>query len=185
MVDITKYTFSQGVQTNADDLLAAPRTILVTDVVETDNAKQPLAVCYEGDAGKPFLPCLTMRKLIAAIWGAESDKWRNQYMTLYRDPTVKMGPDDVGGVRISHMTGIDKTVSVMLLEKRGKRKTYTIFPLVVKTKSDESPPAVNTTALDAEFDASKTMTGDDKKAWWAGKTADEREYLKELAAAQP
>lgn len=178
MVDVTKYTYSQGVQTNADDLVAAPRTVVVTAVTETGDAKQPLAVRYEGDEGKPFIPCLTMRKLIAALWGGESDNWIGKSMTLFRDPSIKFGPDTPGGVRISHMSGIDKTVSVQLLEKRGKRRQYTIVPLEVK--SAPSKPTIDRAALKAAMDQ-YANDAEGKAAWWKGLTAEERAAVKEMA----
>ena len=178
MVDVTKYTYSQGVQTNADDLVAAPRTVVVTAVEETGDAKQPLAVRYEGDNGKPFIPCLTMRKLIAALWGGESDEWIGRSMTLFRDPSIKFGPDTPGGVRISHMSGIEKTVSVQLLEKRGKRRQYTIVPLEVKTELTK--PEVDRAALKAAVDQfAKDNTG--KAEWWSGLSAEEKAAVKEIA----
>ena len=179
MVDITKYTYSVGTQTNADDLVAAPRTVVVTDVVETGDAKQPIAVRYEGDGGKPFLPCLTMRKLIAALWGGESDDWIGRSMTLFRDPSIKFGPDTPGGVRISHMSGIDKTVSVQLLEKRGKRRQYTIVPLEV-TQAPK-PPAINRDQLRAQMEA-VASDAQAKGKWWRGLTEEEQAVVREMAA---
>jgi len=178
MVDVTKYTFSKGTQTNADDLISAPRTVVVTGVEETRDAQQPLAVRFSGDDGKPFLPCLTMRKLIAALWGAEGDDWVGKSMTLYRDPSVIFGKDTLGGVRISHMSGLDKTVSVQLLEKRGKRRQYTIVPLEVAHVN--KPPTIDRADLQRQSDAAKEMTPDAKKAWWAGLTKDEKAVVTEL-----
>lgn len=197
MVDVTKYTFSKGTQTNADDLVAAPRTVRVTDVVLTGDDKQPLAVRYDGDDGKPFLPCLTMRKMIAAIWGKESDDWIGQSMTLFRDPSIKFGPDTPGGVRISHMSGIEKTISVQLLEKRGKRRQYTIVPLVVDrveskkpasttdattpAKEPEAPPQpldTETLYQDARDNAQLGRKGFGK--WYGGKTKFEQDALKPI-----
>ena len=187
MVDVTKYTYSQGLQTNADDLVAAPRTVLVTAVTETGDAKQPLAVRYEGDSGKPFLPCLTMRKMIAAIWGAESEEWVGKSMTLFRDPSIKFGPDTPGGVRISHMSGIEKPVSVQLLEKRGKRRQYTIVPLDVTAPAKTAKPKPPAVTIDrAEMQRQMDEIGSDadrKREWWAGLTDDEKAVVKELAAS--
>ena len=191
MVDVTKYTYSQGLQTNADDLVASPRTVLVTAVTETGDSKQPLAVRYEGDSGKPFLPCLTMRKMIAAIWGAESDEWVGKSMTLFRDPSIKFGPDTPGGVRISHMSGIEKPVSVQLLEKRGKRRQYTIVPLEVTTPAKTKPtpkqpdnptPTVDRDEMKRQMDEIGA-DADRKREWWAGLTDDEKAVVKELAAS--
>lgn len=182
MVDVTKYTYSQGVQTNADDLVAAPRTVVVTAVTETGDAKQPLAVRYEGDDGKPFLPCLTMRKLITALWGGEGDDWVGKSLTLYRDPSVVFGKDTPGGVRISHMSGIEKTVSVQLLEKRGKRRQYTIVPLEVMPPKPK--PTVDPTEMKRQMDA---VSGDAaaKSKWWAGLTPEQKAVVKGLASADP
>ena len=169
-------------QTNADDLVAAPRTVLVTAVTETGDAKQPIAVSYDGDGGKPFIPCLTMRKLIAALWGGESDNWIGKSMTLFRDPSIKFGPDTPGGVRISHMSGIEKTVSVQLLEKRGKRRQYTIVPLEVATvvSKQSASLAPDRETLRTQMDA-VANDADAKAKWWSCLNADERAVVKELA----
>ena len=190
MVDISQYTYSKGTQTNADDLVAAPRTVVVTDVVLTGDEKQPLAVRYEGDEGKPFLPCLTMRKMIAAIWGKESDAWIGQSLTLFRDPSIKFGPDTPGGVRISHMSGIDKTISVQLLEKRGKRRTYTIVPLVVEKpatkqpeKTSAQPEPAHTIDKDALFSDARenaALGKDGMRKWYVTKSKPEQAMLKEI-----
>lgn len=191
MVDISQYTYSKGTQTNADDLVAAPRTVVVTDVVLTGDEKQPLAVRYEGDDGKPFLPCLTMRKMIAAIWGKESDSWIGQSLTLFRDPSIKFGPDTPGGVRISHMSGIDKTISVQLLEKRGKRRTYTIVPLVVEkpvAKQPEKPaaqpepnaPTIDKDALFSDARENAALGKDGMRKWYVTKSKPEQAMLKEI-----
>lgn len=194
MVDISQYTYSKGTQTNADDLVAAPRTVVVTDVVLTGDEKQPLAVRYEGDEGKPFLPCLTMRKMIAAIWGKESDAWIGQSLTLFRDPSIKFGPDTPGGVRISHMSGIDKTISVQLLEKRGKRRTYTIVPLVVEKAAVNQPvkqsePVAESKAHTIDRDAlfsdareNAALGRKDFGKWFKTKTKPEQDALKEIGA---
>ena len=178
MVDVTKYTYSKGSQLNADDILSAPMTVQVAAVEETRDAQQPLAIRYAGDNGKPFLPCLTMRKLIAALWGAESDDWVGKSMTLYRDPSIKFGPDTPGGVRISHMSGIDKTVSVQLLEKRGKRRQYTIVPLEVAAQPQT--PAIDRDELKRQM---AEVEGDEvkKRAWWNDLTKEEQAVVKELA----
>ena len=50
-------------------------------------------------------------------------------MKLYCDPTVKFGGVKVGGIRISHMSGIDTKLCVMLTTTRSKRSEYTVEPL--------------------------------------------------------
>lgn len=178
---MSDFTFSKGTQINADDLLSKPMTITITEVVLTKDAQQPVALRFDGDKGKPFLPCLTMRKLIDAVWeGADFSDYKGRKITIYRDPNVSFGKDEVGGVRISHMSGIDRTLTLMLLEKKGKRKKYTIFPLVESAKTEQpAEPALtlNTATLDAEIEAAKAMEAEDKAAWWKTKTKPERDYI--------
>ena len=62
-------------------------------------------------------------------------------MTLYRDEKVKFGGAEVGGIRISHMSAIDKPVTVALTVTKSVRRPYQVKPL------RDEPPAV-TVAID-------------------------------------
>ena len=79
-----------------------------------------------------------MRRVLIAVWGDQGADWVGESMTLYCDPAVKFGGVAVGGIRISHMTGIDKPVDLMLTTTRSKRSVYTVQPLRVAQKQ---PPA--------------------------------------------
>ena len=187
MIDVTKAIEPKSDQTNADSLLSGPRTIKIRDIAYDPTAEtQKLWIYYEGDDGKPWKPCRTSARCIVAIWGPDASKWIGLSCTIYCDHDVQFGGAKVGGIRVSHMEGLTSARTLMLTKTRGKKGATVIKPLVLTDtpKPDVTPPALNTTALNAEFEASKAMTGDDKKAWWAGKTADEREYLKGLAATQ-
>jgi hypothetical protein len=52
-------------------------------------------------------------------------------MTLYVDQEVKYGGVKVGGIRISHLSDIDRTLDIALTATRGKRMPYQIQPLQV------------------------------------------------------
>lgn len=186
---MSDFTFSKGTQINADDLLSKPMTITITEVVLTKDAQQPVALRFDGDKGKPFLPCLTMRKLIDAVWeGADFADYKGRKITIYRDPNVSFGKDEVGGVRISHMSGIDRTLTLMLLEKKVKRKKYTIFPLVESAKAEQPKPEPEPTPAPTvdrvQLKADMERVADDKAAkaeWWSGLSAEERVAVKEMA----
>ena len=185
-IDVTKAIEPRSDQQNFDDFLTGPRTVKIKSVDVSSTTEQPVSVHLYGYEGKPWKPSKTSLRCLAAIWGADASKWSELSLTLYGDPEVTWGGMKVGGIRVSHMEGLTSARTLMLTKTRGKKGATVIKPLVLTDapKPEVTPPAVNTTALDAEFEASKTMTGDEKKAWWAGKTADEREYLKGLAAAQ-
>jgi hypothetical protein len=62
-------------------------------------------------------------------------------MTIYRDPKVKWGGMEVGGIRISHMTGLDEPKTMALTETRSARKPYKVMPLTVEQGSDKAREA--------------------------------------------
>lgn len=128
-VDLGATIAPKSDQLNADDLIAGPRTITVTRVRGTGADDQPIAIFFEGDNGKPYKPCLSMRRVIVLAWGRRSPAYIGKSMTLYRDPDVTFGKVTVGGIRISHMSGIERDMSLPLTERRGSRKQYTVRPL--------------------------------------------------------
>ena len=113
-------------QLNAEQLLGGPMTITVTDVRLGSSEEQPVIVHYANEDGRPFKPCKTMRKVLIHAWGADGHQWAGRSLTLYNDPTVKFGGEDVGGIRISHMTDIERELKVSLTSTRGKKAKYEI-----------------------------------------------------------
>jgi hypothetical protein len=62
-------------------------------------------------------------------------------MTLYCDPKVMFGGVAVGGIRISHMTHIDRDVTVALTTTRSQRRPFTVKPLKAPERSRARPGA--------------------------------------------
>lgn len=131
MTDLSHTIIAKSDQLNADDLIGGPRTIKVKKVLLRDTPDQPIAVHYEGGDGKPYLPCKSMRRAMVMVWGPDGNAFVGRSMTLYRDPSIRFGPDEVGGIRISHMSHIDKVKVLALTVKRGSRKPYEVKPLKV------------------------------------------------------
>jgi hypothetical protein len=151
-------------QTNADDLVTGPKTIRVTDVTIGSSAEQPVSVHYEGGDGRPFKPCKTMRRVLICGWGPDGNDWIGRSMTLYHDAKVRFGGDEVGGIRISHMTDIDRDIEVRLTATRGKKALHVIkrldSPLAGMLTDIENSP--NAAALKDNFGASyKHMKGNE------------------------
>lgn len=130
MVDMSQTIAPKSDQLNADDLIGGPRTITITRVTGNEgNAEQPVNIFFEGDNGKPFRPCKSMRRVMVKIWGKDASKYARQSMTLFRDPKVQWGGMEVGGIRISHMTGLEKREVMALTASNRARKPYTVTPL--------------------------------------------------------
>ncbi|WP_369952124.1 hypothetical protein [Ralstonia syzygii] len=122
-------------QLNAEQLLAGDMTITVTDV-RMGSEDQPVILHYENDQGRPYKPCKTMRKLLIFAWGEDGRRWVGKSMTLYNDQQVRFGGMTVGGIRISHLSHIDREISVSLTATKGKKAQHNILPLEIVTLAD-------------------------------------------------
>lgn len=119
-------------QLNAEQLLSGSMTITVTDV-RIGNDEQPIIIDYANDNGRPFKPSKTVRKILIFAWGEDGRAWIGRSMTLYNDQSVRFGGMTVGGIRISHLSHIDREISISLTSTKGKKAQHTIHKLEVVT----------------------------------------------------
>lgn len=157
-MDLSHAIVPKSDQLNADDLMAGPRTYLITAVTE-GNAEQPVNVQLEGS--RPFRPSKSMLRVMVAAWGIEGDAWVGHRLTLYRDPDVLWAGQAVGGIRISHMTGISEPLKLALTKTKQQRQLFTVHPLPDLLLDTRSPLAAS---LYAAFDASP-IPGPERVAW--------------------
>jgi hypothetical protein len=127
VIDISHTIVPKSDQLNADQLIASPLTITVTRVTaRAGSDDQPVSIFYEGDKGRPYKPCLTMRKLLAFAWSENAATWIGRAMTLYHEPTVTWGGAEVGGIRISHMSDIERNIKVSLAKSKAKKELISV-----------------------------------------------------------
>lgn len=142
--DMTNTIVPKSDQLNADDLIGGPITVTVQSVSKTGADDQPVSI-HIGGGRQPYKPCKSMRRLLVFCWGKDGNQWIGRSMTLYCDPSVKWAGTEVGGIRISHLSHIDKQMSVSLTVTRGKRKPYVVEPLTIPQYSqadfDKNLPA--------------------------------------------
>ena len=124
-IDISKTIAPKSDQLNADDLIAGPKTITVTGIklVAED---QPVAIHFEGDDGKPYKPCKSMRRVLIKAWGPNGAAYVGRSMTLFLDEQVRFGGAAVGGIRISHLSHISKSLTMALTATRATKRAYTV-----------------------------------------------------------
>lgn len=140
MTDLSATIVPKSDQLNADDLIAGPRVIKVTRVALMAD-EQPIAIHYEGGDGKPYKPCKSMRRALIHCWGSDGNAYVGRRMALFLDPKVTFGKDAVGGIRISHLSDIDREMVFALTVTRGSRKPYSVKPLPAEAKSQASKAA--------------------------------------------
>lgn len=157
-MDLTQSIAPKSDQLNAEDLLSGPRTFTIAEVRKGSD-EQPVDVHLVEHPGRPFKPSKTVRRLMVAAWGVDSATYTGQRMTLYRDPAVKFGGMDVGGIRVSHMSGIDKPLKVALTVSRGKRAPYVVQPLSDTPTPQPQPSNGERARREAQMLALLTATG--------------------------
>lgn len=121
-------------QWNADDFVGGPRTFTI-DGAREGTAEQKYDIKLAEGEGRVWRPPLTVLRLLVAGWGDDASTWVGHRVTLVRDPSVRFGKEAVGGIRISHMSHLDKPLQVALTVSRGKRQMFTVQPL-----ADAPPP---------------------------------------------
>lgn len=125
-------------QLNYEDCISGPLTVTVTGL-KMGSEEQPVIVSVKDSATgaqlRDFKPCKTVRRILIAAWGDKGKAWIGKSMTLYGDDGVVFGGQRVGGIRVSHMTGIDEPLVLRLTTTRSKRAEVRVLPLVIQ------PPA--------------------------------------------
>lgn len=168
-MDVTKAIEAKSDQLNSADLLE-PRTIKITDVT-VKGGEQPISIHFEGDDGKPWKPSKTSARCLALVWGANASQWIGMSCTVYNDPTVTWAGAAVGGIRVSHMEGIDKPVTLMLTKTRGKKGATVIQPLKLEavghrgSELPDLPQPDEPAVLQAASDAARNGK-DAFNQWW-------------------
>lgn len=133
IVDMSQFVEAKSDQLNADDLIGGPRTITVRKVTGNDG-DQPVSIFYDGDNNKPFKPCKTIRRVLLAVWGRNAADYVGRSMTIYRDDSVTFGGLNTGGIRVSHMSNIDKETVVVVMKTKGKKAGIKVLPLAMQAQ---------------------------------------------------
>jgi predicted DNA binding protein len=93
-----------------------------------------MVINWEGDDGRPYKPCKSMRRVLVGLWGKDASQWIGRSIGVYNEPTVKWAGKEEGGIRIKSLSHIDKNKSVTTSESQHKKITYLISVLQVEQK---------------------------------------------------
>jgi hypothetical protein len=176
MTDLSKTVAPKSDQQNAEDYLSGPKTITITGVsADTASREQPIKISFEGDENRPWKPCLTMRRLLIALWGPNGNDYVGRRLTLYRDPETQWGGLKVGGIRVSHASHIEKQMTIALTETRGKKKPITVKTLENPQQQQPSTPTQQDPYADYAREFKRRLDNEPWQAvdsWWSNTEAD-------------
>jgi hypothetical protein len=173
-MDLTESIAPKSDQLNADDLMAGPVTVTIAEVAK-GSPEQPVDVRLVEYPGRAYRPSKSMRRVMVSAWGAEASTYAGHRITLFRNPDIKFGSATVGGIEISHLSHIDKPLTIALTATRGKRKNFTVTPLPAVVARDFLAEA------NAAGDNIATLRALYTAAQAAGEPADTLNAIKALA----
>lgn len=137
MANVSQAILSKSDQLNFDDFGSRKKIILITKVT-VSNSDQPVSVFYFDHNGKPWKPSKGMIRLLCEAYGEESDNWIGKSIELYGDATVKWAGKEIGGIRISALSDIEKCgLTAFVALSRGKRRKQTIPFLNVEISTED------------------------------------------------
>ena len=168
-MDITDALAPKSDQLDAVELVT-PRTFTIdtgSKLGRRDDDGQAVVDVRLVDFPRVWRPSKGMLDVIVAIWGTNAKEWVGRQVTLYNDRDVTFGKDKVGGIRISHMSGIDKPTTVQIRGRgRGARKLpWRIEPIAAPAAPAE--PTEAEVAACTDLDTLRDMhrrSGDERRA---------------------
>lgn len=125
-------------QWNADDFIGGPRTFTIAGV-KAGAAEQKYDIQLVEGEGRVWRPPPTVLRELIQCWGTDDGKeWVGRRVTLYRDGSVRFGPDAVGGIRVSHASHLPggKPFEGRVTKSRGKKTPFRIDPLPDPSAAD-------------------------------------------------
>lgn len=128
MNDMSQVIIPKSDQINAEDFLAGPNTFTIEGVDISPGTEQPVSIHLAGEK-RVWRPCKSMSRVLVSAWGPDASAYRGRAVTLYRDPKVKWGGMEIGGIRISHMSHIEREMLLQLTATKGKRAPHIVKPL--------------------------------------------------------
>lgn len=135
-MDISQAIIAKSDQVNAIDLVMGSQTVTVLEVTE-GNAEQRVNIVTDVfGPGRPFKPSKTVLRILAQAWGRETNHWVGHSMTIYRDPAVRWAGEEVGGIRVSALSHIDKPFTLNLPTSKGKHAKATVTPIATPKPRD-------------------------------------------------
>ena len=131
--------------------LATPKTIrilgFVGEALEGDDGVKKKAILKyrDKDGEGEIVWCKTNAILTSKMFGDDFTKWAGHLITIWFDPTVAMGKDKVGGIRVCGSPEITQEMRIGIKRPRRKKEELYILKPTGKAPaaaaSDVPPPS--------------------------------------------
>jgi hypothetical protein len=125
--DLTEALAPKSDQLNADDLRGGPIVLTIVGVKQVEREGKRTEVRTR--EAKPWYPSKGWARVLAELWGTKGSAWVGKRVQVYRDPDVVFGGQVVGGIAVSHVSGLDGPYATNMTIARAKKKAVTVQPL--------------------------------------------------------
>ena len=115
-------------QLNYEDFLGGVTRIVTIAKVEKGRKEAQYDISIKEDS-RYWRPPATVLKLLVLAYGDDDSNWIGKRAQLFGDPDVKMKGQKVGGIRISHLSHLDKPLTASLTVTRGQSAVFTVQPI--------------------------------------------------------
>lgn len=154
-------------QLNGDDFSGGrTATVTIAGIKEGSTELAPYDISLTEVRGRVWRPPLTVLRLLMAAWGDDSADWVGRKVTLYRDDSVRVGKEVMGGIRVSHASHLptgNKPFTTKITSTRGRKSPVTVQP--IPADAPTSTPAQTHTEPTAEQVAASCNL-DELRGWW-------------------
>ena len=115
-------------QLNYEDFLGGITRLVTIAAVKRGTKEAQYDIAIEGD-DRYWRPPATVLKQLVLAYGDNAEDWVGKSAMLFGDPDVKMAGKKVGGIRVSHLSHIEKPLTASLTITRGQTGVFTVEPL--------------------------------------------------------
>ena len=139
-MDVSKAILAKSDQLNATDLMAGPQTVSIVSVSEGSAEQMVTIVTDVFGPSRPFKPSKTVLRVLANAWkSTDTQTWIGHKMTIYRDPSVRWAGEEIGGIRVSALSHIEKPIALNLPVSKGKHAKSTVTPIPAGAPTTPAP----------------------------------------------
>ena len=97
------------------------------------------AVIYFKEIDRGWVFSKTSGHCLAKMFGEDDDAWIGKRVTLFADPDVKFGGDQVGGIRVSGSPDISQPMTIRIKFPKKKAIEVTLTPTAPSRPSQNQP----------------------------------------------
>lgn len=116
-------------QLNVDNFVGIPSIVVTIVGPITIDSTRKISIAVKET--KLYRPSVGMGRVLGTVYGVR-DNWIGKKIRLFVDESVTFGKSKPGGIRISQLSDITKSISIPLTVSRGRKIMWVVDPLKVE-----------------------------------------------------